>query len=481
MGGLGALLALLAPAAAGAMFIKGWLPGRGAGLWALSVGVGYPLGLLAAAALLGVQGRVFGSLAPWLLLGGWLAAAVVLGVRLERRGDLALGELPWAEARVPQAWRSPSVWLPAAILTLLGLRLVSLAIEQWSLGLFAWDAFSTWSYRARVWVEAGQWVPFVFPEAWLADRESGARALGAAHYPTLISLVSAWPALAAGRWHESLANLPWLGLFVALGAGVYGFSRRWGLGVVPALIGPWALLSLPLVGGQIALAGYADIWLATVLGFAFAAALIAQRDGDRRFLLLSVALALTGVFIKAEGLVWLAFFIPMAIVYRWGLKGWIAIGGLAVAVVGLLAVTGGLNFSVPGLGAVSLSLDRVATARTGVFEFVSQEGVLTPLLVHLLVFGSWHLLVPVLALAIAGSVGSLAREDSGLLAERWQQGAFVWVLSAIAAFYLLFFWTPAAEWVRLGTSVNRIMLHFAPALVFWLMTLWHSIERRSAS
>jgi hypothetical protein len=51
------------------------------------------------------------------------------------------------------------------------------------------------------------------------------------------------------------------------------------------------------------------------------------------------------------------------------------------------------------------------------------------------------------------------------------------VLGAIAAFYVLFFWTPAAEWVRLGTSGNRIMLHFAPALVFWLMTLWHSLSR----
>jgi hypothetical protein len=324
-------------------------------------------------------------------------------------------------------------------------------------------------------------VPFVFPDAWLADRNAGAQALGAAHYPTLVSLLSAWPALIVGRWYEAMANLPWLGLFPALAAGLYGLARQWGLGVATALIGAWALLSLPLVGGQIALAGYADIWLATVLGFAFAAALLAQRSGDRRFLILALVLAVSGVFIKAEGLVWLAFFVPMWLVYQWGLKGWIALAVIVAAAVGLLAATGGLEFAVPGLGPVSLSLDRVATGRTGVFEFVAQEGVLTPLIVHLFVFDTWHLLVPLLLLALAGSIGSLARDDNGLLAERWQQAAFIWVLSAVAAFYLLFFWTPAAEWVRLGTSGNRIMLHFAPALVFWFMTLWHSIERRPAS
>ena len=476
MGGLGAILAILAPAAAAAFFIKWWFPGQRDGLWPLALGVGYATGLLAAAALLGLQGRFVGTLSPWLLLALWVALAAAMAVKLERRGDFSVGELA-----LPTDWRASAVWLPAAVLGLLVVRFLSLAIEQWSLGLFAWDAFSTWSYRARVWVETGRWVPFVFPDTWLADRSAGAQALGAAHYPTLVSLLSAWPALVVGRWHEAMANLPWLGLFPALAAGLYGLARQWGLSVATALIGAWALLSLPLVGGQIALAGYADIWLATVLGFAFAAALLAQRSGDRRFVILAVVLAGTGVFIKAEGLVWLAFFIPMWLVYQWGLKGWIALGVIVAASVGLLAATGGIEFTAPGLGPVALSLDRVATGRTGVFEFVAQEGVLTPLIVHLFVFDTWHLLVPLLLLALVASVGSLARDDNGLLAERWQQAAFIWVLSAVAAFYLLFFWTPAAEWVRLGTSGNRIMLHFAPALVFWLMTLRHSIERRSAS
>jgi hypothetical protein len=476
MGGLGALLAVLAPALAGAFVIKWWFPGQRGGVWPFALGIGYAIGVIAAAGLLGLQGRLFGTLSPWALLVLWVAVAAFMAVRLERRGDFEIEPviLDW---RDPEHWRSPTVWLISGLLGLLTLRFTSLAVEQWSQGLFAWDAFSTWSFRARVWVETGQWVPFVFPDAWLADRAGGAYALGAAHYPTLVSLISAWPALVVGQWQEGAANLPWLGLFPAFAAGLYGLARQWGLSAAEALFGAWALVSLPLIGGQNALAGYADLWLALLLGFAFASALLAQRDGDRRYAVLAILLAVAVVFVKAEGLVWLSFFVPMWLVYRFGLKGWLAMVGIGAAAVSVLALMGGLEFSLPGLGPVAISLDRVVTARTGVFEFIAQEGVLTPLIVHLFVFDTWHLLVPVLLLALVASVGSLARDDNGLLAARWQQAALVWVLGAIAAFYVLFFWTPAAEWVRLGTSGNRIMLHFAPALVFWMMTLWHSLSR----
>jgi hypothetical protein len=472
MGGFGTILAIAAPAAAMAFFIKWWFPGRRDGLWPLALSVGYVTGVLAAAALIGFQGKLIGTLSPWALLFFWVAVASAFAVKLERRGDFAVVGLA-----ITKDWRTPAVWVPAVVLVWLLLRFVSLAIEQWSLGLFGWDAFSTWSYRARVWVETGRWVPFVFAEEWLSDRSAGSQALGAAHYPTLVSLVSAWPALVVGGWNEAVANLPWLGLFPAIGAGLYGFARQWGLGATAALIGTWSCLSLPLVGGHVALAGYADLWLALLLGFAFASALLAQRDGDRRYAVLAILLAVAGVFIKAEGLVWLSFFIPMWLVYRFGLKGWLAVVGIVAAAVSVLSLTGGLEFSLPGLGPVAISLDRVVTGRTGMFEFIAQEGVLMPLIVHLFVFDTWHLLVPLLLIALVASVGSLARDDNGLLAERWQQAALVWVLSAVAAFYVLFFWTPAAEWVRLGTSGNRIMLHFVPALVFWLMTLWHSLSR----
>jgi hypothetical protein len=93
--------------------------------------------------------------------------------------------------------------------------------------------------------------------------------------------------------------------------------------------------------------------------------------------------------------------------------------------------------------------------------------------VHLFVFDTWHLLMYVVLLAIIWRASLLPRLLTDQSREMvWERAALFWVLTACFAFYILFFWTSASEWVRLGTSVNRIMLHFAVALVFWLQCLW---------
>jgi hypothetical protein len=168
--------------------------------------------------------------------------------------------------------------------------------------------------------------------------------------------------------------------------------------------------------------------------------------------------------------VWAAFFVP-ALLTRWlGTRGWLALFAGAGAVILAVGLSGGIAWDLPLIGRLELSLDRVYTPMTGAFEFIAQQDVLRPLLVHFFVFDTWHLLL--LAVYVALVLQIVQAADSRRTLEPWQRAALAWVLSAVAGFYLLFFWTPAAEWVRLGTSVNRILLHFAPALVFWLQCLW---------
>ena len=436
------------------------LPGRG---W-FCLGYGYVIGALLAALLLMLQG-VFGfslHVEGLLVLFG---AGLFVGLTRLRSLGVAL--------RFPSTDWASVQWPLLALLAWLLIRGLSLALELFDHGLYAWDAWSTWAFRARVWTEAGELIPFVTPDVWLADRSINSMALPAAHYPKLISLVAAWSALAYGSWNEWASLLPWLLLYPALAFGLYGQCRLWGSSPMVSATTVWLVLSLPLVGGQIALAGYADIWLSVTLGFAFMSFLLWVRDRDARQGILTMALIIFSAMIKSEGLVWGLIFLAAFVGVWLKPSGWLwLLSGLLAAIVAL-QVSGGFALELPIIGALELSLDRVYTTSTGAFEFTAQQGVLPPLLVHLFVFDTWHLLMTLIVGAVVWRVRvlpSLLRDSSPTGA--WERAALIWVLSAFAAFYVLFFWTSASEWVRLGTSGNRIILHFAVALVFWLQCLW---------
>jgi len=456
------ILAMALPWLCGAMLLRACWSDDVAGRGWLCVGYGYVLGSTVTALLLMLQGS--------------------LGLPLRVEGLLVLcgiGAIVGFKRMSPRHRKLPSVqwsslkWPMRILLIWLGIRSLSLAIELVDNGLFGWDAWSTWAFRARVWVESGTLIPFVAPDPWLLDRSLDSMPLPAAHYPKLVSLIAAWPSLAFGAWNESIALMPWFFLYVALAFGVYGQCRLWGASPLVALITAWLISSVPLVGGQIALAGYADIWLSVTVGFAFMSFLLWVRDRDLRQGVLAVTLIAIGTFVKAEGLVWSGLFLFAFAAVWLRPQGWYWLSSASIGALLLLWVSGGLSFELPVLGLVELSLDRVSTASTGAFEFSRQQGVLYPLLVHLFVFDTWHLLMYVVLLAIIWRASLLPRLLTDQSREMvWERAALFWVLTACFAFYILFFWTSASEWVRLGTSVNRIMLHFAVALVFWLQCLW---------
>ncbi len=482
MGGIGGVLSLLVPTIVGVSIMRLWVYTDGRpGSWFAAIGLGYVLGLTLNALVLGLQGAIFGTLMPW----GLLAVGALLAVWLVRQFDLPVetsgSSMSFFAHQIRHRFRENrwAVVITCFCVIALAVRFVSLAVEQFSLGIYGWDAWSTWAFRARVWAETERLLPFVNPNLWLSDRSLEAVALPASQSPQLVSLVMAWPALVTGVWVEWVVTLPWIGLWVALGLGFFGHARLWGLSVPAAALGTWMLLSMPLVGSQVAVAGYADLWLATLLGFAFMAFLLWARDREPKQAGLVMILAALAISTKSEGLVWVLLFLPAVLMVWYSWRGGLVVVSFAVLVIAGLYLSGGIEAELPLLGTVSLSPERIETVRTGSFELLSQAGVFESLLVHFFVFDTWHLLLPIFFVAVVMVIGSLSRDDNGLLAERWQQAAFIWVLLAGAAFYVLFFWTQAAEWVRLGTSGNRIMLHFAPAFLFWLMTVWHSLSRAS--
>jgi hypothetical protein len=459
--------ALLLPWAAGVLWLRILWPASAPGRWPLLLGYGYLLGLVSVALVLRAQSAATLPLWIWpALLLSAVAASFALLIMRRRVAVPSLASPPHAERPMTPLQRL----LFMLLLGWLILRFAGLALELWWQPVYPWDAWTTWVLRARVWVEAGSLVPFVSAEEWLRDAEGLSYSIEAWHYPKIVSLLAAWPALAYGGWHDTVAMLPWLGCALALGLGFYGQARLWGASALTALAFTWLLASLPMLDTHVALAGYADLWLTTALGLAMAAFLQWVRTGDRRQALLALLTIGLLPLLKQEGLVWALLFLPallVALTRRYGLAMLAALGvGLAATVL----ATGGIGFELGGLGHLWIGTDRIELPLLGAYP-LELRGTWTPVVRHLFLYDNWHLLMYLLPVALLAAAVRAVRGR----AEAWVLAGLVWTVSAFAALYLLFFWTDAYRWAEQATSINRVVMHFTAGWLFWMMGLWLSL------
>ncbi|MEH6875616.1 MAG: hypothetical protein V7849_14625 [Candidatus Competibacter sp.] len=459
-------LALGLPWLAGTLWLRALWRDAPAGIWPMALGYGGVVGLLMVTLLLRAQAAVglplnfagpITVLTLLVLAGGWLAWR-----RLWRDPDASSNGIHW---RGRELWR---LALFVVLLLWLGWRLVNLAQEIWWQPLYPWDAWTTWTVRPRVWSELRQLLPFVDPQRWLADTTGSVYTIYAWTYPYTAPLLALWPTLAYGAWNETAANLPWLGAALALGFGFYGQARLWGVAPLTALVFTWLLLSLPLLDTHVALAGYADLWLATVFGLAVIALFQWARDGDRRQGWLALLLALACPSIKLEGAVWLLLFIPALLAAR--LRGWWLLGLMGLALVLALGwwLAGGVMFSIPGLGEFRLMPALIQVPYLGRFA-LGYRGSWDPVMMNFLVLANWHLFGYLMLLAAVVSVVSVFKHG----AAHWQRAGLVFVVTSLLALFVLFFLTDAQRWAEQYTSINRVFLEFVPAFLFWVLTVFH--------
>ncbi|MEI2742093.1 MAG: hypothetical protein V9G63_06610 [Candidatus Competibacter sp.] len=455
-------LALALPGLTGALWVRAAWGAAPPGVWPLALGYGYVLGMLAVSLLLRLQAALGFAPSlnePLLVLALLALAGGGLAWRRARLGGSAMGLRDRGE------WSGQPVWqrlLFAVLLAWLGWRLAGLAQEIWWRPLFPWDAWTTWTVRPRVWSQLREWAPFVDPQRWLADPTGSAYTIEAWTYPATVPLLALWPTLAFGAWNETAANLPWFGAALALALGFYGQARFWGASPWVALLFTGALLSLPILNTHIALAGYADLWMASAFSLAAIAFLQWLWSRDRAQAALALPLALMGPLIKLEGAVWLAMFIPALLVVR--LRGWLSAAlAVGVAALGLVwIVSGGVAFTT-GFGEIQLKPHLIQIPYLGRFN-LGYRDVWEPVLKNLFVLGNWHLFW---YLALAAAVMAVP----GLRAERWRRIAAVFIGSCFGMLFVLFFLTDAQYWAKEYTSINRVFLDFAPALLFWMLTV----------
>jgi len=378
---------------------------------------------------------------------GFLPLALALAL-LIALGFAAGRGLPWQGLHRREGWSELPGWHKAAFAGLLGLvavRLAGLGLEIIWQPLYAWDAWSHWATKARTWHGLGYMAPFASYDIWL--QTDGVFTDRAPHYPPAIPLLQVWTSLGLGRWDDSLMNLPWLMVAIALAMAFYGQARQWGIAPLFAMMFTYFLLSLPLLDAHVALAGNADLFLGAVYGLAAFAFFHWTRSRAVWQGVMAILLGAGCILLKQPGIGWALTLLPafwVALAPRAGLIG--------TLILGVLTLAGLLLFGQNGFNLLGYSLKLAYTP------------VWLPLWDNLGVLDNWHLLF---YLAVAALLVFLPR----LFAPAYR-AMTVAVCSALAFILAIFFFTHVGAWVEDYTVINRALLHLVPMLLFYMMVLF---------
>lgn len=380
-------------------------------------------------------------------------------------------------ASAPRGTGSVPVKMDKWTIVLLAGALLSLAWRSW-LALreillrptYPWDAWDAWAVKSKAWFLLGHYAPFVSPRDWLAQHPPDAFTGPAWSYPSTLAWMQVWFASAAGGWIETLVNLPWFALWLAMLSAHYGQWRALGLSRPQALGFVYILGSLPLLAVHVALAGYADLWVAALLGLAVLAWLRWLRQRDRSQLIVAVACALSLPLLKLEGTIWLLLF--GAVVVYGALPRRRRKQVAALVVIGLFAMAflGKLLLPLYGLGWVSVGTHTIEVPALGHLPIGWHPQALRGLVASLFEQTNWHLLWWLTPPLLVWRWRELrACESTRLLG--------LLLLTGFAFLAFLFLATDAARWAESFTAFNRLLMHIVPATVTLCALLWCAPRR----
>jgi hypothetical protein len=439
----GLTLSILLPWAAGTLWVRalardGDWPG-----WMASAGYGYLIGAFATTLVMRLLDAVG---IPWTL--PWIALPVLMlilsGYMLSRSSQSPRGR--WVSAYgsfvLLPAWTRGLFW---ACLALIIVRVVDLGLEILWRPLLPWDAWGHWATKARVWFEYRRIVPFVSPAEWLHSGNALRFMDYRSSYPGTVPLLEVWTDICLGGWDESRMNAPWLATIISLALAYYAQMRRVGVDVALAMLSTYALMSLPFLDLQVALAGTADLYVAAAYGMAAIGLWQWSLMRRRADLALALAMAIICTAVKIEGVLWALTLLPGTIVTvnrR---------AGLAFVTLIIVAAATYLAFGPDQLVLFGYVL------RTH-FEDVS-----LPLAQHMFVMDNWHPFWYAAIAIIAVNWRILLRKDFAPMTTT--------MLGACAFVFVVYFYSSASGGVDDESLVNRLLLHLVPALAFYLSLL----------
>ncbi|MEM1092324.1 MAG: hypothetical protein AAGI67_18195 [Pseudomonadota bacterium] len=453
------LAALVLPTVCGGLLVMSALKtslDRMTVLWSMAAGHFVGLGLTALLlALLRAAGWIDQMLPGAAVL--LLLTAGVAGVAVLRRGR----RLGFEELVSPESFGGAAERVLWWLLLLWLLALLLLAGSEALLRpVYPWDAWSAWSVKVRVWSELGPDVKFVAFQQWIRTEDPTVYTNEAWRYPETLPLIQYWMTQWHGGWDPTSVRVPWVSCALALGLLLYSTARLTDLSPLLSMIGTFLLLTLPILNTQVALAGYADIWLSAAM-VTFVAALMLHLAGKASLWLSLASLLLVGS-LKLEGVVWALIGLAAVMMVRLPRSRRLMAIAAAVAAFVLWLVTGGFSFSLAGLTfKMTPALIELPYLGRHPLGFDNQ---LQSLITALLDLPNWHLFW-LFGLPAALWAAWQARNTAD------GRGLSSLLLLGLGFLFALFFFTQAAVWAESMTASNRLALHLAPAVGLWAWVL----------
>ncbi|HET6546417.1 MAG TPA: hypothetical protein VFG55_06700 [Rhodanobacteraceae bacterium] len=429
-------------------------------------GSGAIIGMLTTAVVVGLvrpdaAREVYARLGWWLLIGA--IAAWAMAFRLDRRRAAPMPSADRPNDRPTPAQRM--FWW--ALLALTVLQMLPLLDEVLLRPVFPWDAWSAWMAKPKAWYLGGHFDRFVDAGTWLADRGNALRTIPSWYYPELGGWLQLWFASAAGAWNEPLLLLPWFVVYAGFLLAFHAQCRYLKIDACAALAATFAFASMPLVDAHVALAGYADLWIATVLGLVAALWLRWRAHRSMRLFGLMVLLALTLPLLKREGSIWLAGIAALIVLGesppRWR-RAVLVVCGAAIALAVLLV---GIGLPWPGGNRQQVPLDSFLVSGLGQFDLAWRPQGLE-LVAAVFIEGNWHLLGFALLAGLALRRHRLREDADARLLGLFLLGGWCFLIG-------LFCFTPAAQWAEHNTAANRLLMHLVPCCVLFLALLWRRL------
>lgn len=446
------VVAWLAPLLLGSALVVLAAGRRAAPRWSASLGGGLTLGVLLCALAIDMLGPVDVKVIRALLLPlmAALGATLALCAFARRRGRASMSTAPSTRLH-PLAWGLP----------------VLLAVHAWLIAgevllrpPYPWDAWAIWLLKPKAWMLDGRIGPFVDFARWFADDSGSLRTADAWAYPEAIAHLAIWFAAAWGSWNAIAVDVAWFVLWLALLLGCHGHLRDLGLDRTRALVAVYALGSLPLLDVHVALAGYADLWIAAALAFSCLHWLRWLERRGRGDLLLALAFACLLPTIKLEGWAWLLILVGTMMYERMPPR--------MRRVALLLAPIIGAGVGMAGLmrwPPFGWLFDRLDLSMDAATQLAHAPAVIAATATGLFAQYNWHLFWFAVALTLALRWRTLG--DSAALR---MLGLFL--LLGCGFLFVLFVLTPAGRWAESYTVVNRLGLQVVPAMLVFTALLW---------